>query len=258
MRKSLKLANTETEIMLKKYLSQINRNRRVATIIGVIIIALVVLAGYFIASNGENGEKGLLRVEAGNFVNSVSISGKVTAAQKVDLSFNQSGKVARVAVNVSGQVAQGQVIAEIDSVNAALELENARLVLKKIEQPSDQSDILQAESELSSAEAAFTAAENTLQKVYEDGFNESIELYQETPVIIEGLDDLIINKNGYLNESAIYNLKVNTRTVRARAQSSYYKLKNSYSTGQALYGATSRNSLKDDLEKLIERRAIRS
>ncbi len=78
------------------------------------IIVLALLAwGLFGGGNSANEE--LVTVESSTFVQEVSVTGKVVAAEDVDMAFETGGRVSRVLVNVGDEVKAGQVLASVGS-----------------------------------------------------------------------------------------------------------------------------------------------
>src|SRR3989344_1309483 len=82
-----------------------------------IIAALIVIVGggaWYIASSGPE-KVNTFTVVSGEFVRDVSVSGKVVAAQSVDLGFSQGGRVTRVNAKVGNIVGVGTVLAEVEN-----------------------------------------------------------------------------------------------------------------------------------------------
>lgn len=126
-------------------------------------VALVVIGGSVWSSKGNGGE--LITVTRGEFIQTVSVSGKVVAENEVDLGFSQSGRIARVYVKEGAPVYPGTLIAEVENGDlyatllqreAALEREMAELdALLRGTRPEE---IAVYESSVSSAQASLTAA----------------------------------------------------------------------------------------------------
>ena len=104
----------------------------VTGIAGVLLGAGIGLA---IFSN-SNGNAQTLLIHKENFKQEVSVSGKVIAAQSVELGFAQGGRIARVYVKVGDTIAEGGLIAEVENGDlrasiaqkqAALDLQKAKL-----------------------------------------------------------------------------------------------------------------------------------
>jgi multidrug efflux pump subunit AcrA (membrane-fusion protein) len=75
------------------------------------LVVLVVLAGFFYFREGSAPTYEFIVAERGNLVQEVSVTGRVQAAEKVNLAFEKVGKIARVEVKVGDRVGQGRVLA---------------------------------------------------------------------------------------------------------------------------------------------------
>lgn len=134
---------------------------------GVAVVAVVV-AFFVFRDNGT--EPATLTVHPGDFVQEVSVSGKVVAAKDVDLGFSVGGRVAGVYARVGDFVGAGRVLAEIENgdLRASLEAEQAELAsLKAGARPEEvavaEADVVSARLALADAqEDAATAAANAV------------------------------------------------------------------------------------------------
>lgn len=99
---------------------------------GVLVVLLVVAA---LVSSRSNGDEELLTVTRSAFVQEVSVSGKVVAAQDVELSFPETGRVASLSVEVGDTVREGQALASLASATLISQLRAAEadLALRKAE-----------------------------------------------------------------------------------------------------------------------------
>lgn len=84
-----------------------------ASIVGVIVVVATV--ALVLISNRNGSEAGEHTIKKGTYVKSVKISGKVVAAEKVDLAFDTNGVVLAVYKDAGDSVLQGQTIAALDS-----------------------------------------------------------------------------------------------------------------------------------------------
>lgn len=103
-------------------------------IYGGIIVFLI--AGATLVLSGNRGpEEDLLTAVRSDFVQEVSVSGKVIAAQDVDLSFPETGRVASVAVRVGDTVVAGTVLASlaIGTLTSDLQAAEAQVALRRAE-----------------------------------------------------------------------------------------------------------------------------
>ncbi len=105
-------------------------------------------------------------VQMGTLQATVSSAGNITAAQEVTLNFQQSGTVQKVNVKVGDQVKAGQVLAELDTADLQLQLQNAQVSLKlaqdklaQAQTPATTQSIANARAQLEAAQAAVTSAQ---------------------------------------------------------------------------------------------------
>ncbi|MEK7514794.1 MAG: efflux RND transporter periplasmic adaptor subunit [Patescibacteria group bacterium] len=82
--------------------------RSLAGIIGAFIVLSLISGGE------EESNAGLLVVQRGDIVQEVSVTGRVEAAEAVDLAFERSGRVISIPVGVGDAVRAGQVLVRID------------------------------------------------------------------------------------------------------------------------------------------------
>lgn len=112
-------------------------------------IIILLIAGFWIFGGNGNGNEGFLTVKRGDFVKEISVSGKVVAAQSVDLSFSETGRVARLNVDVGDRAVQGQVLASLPTGTLA-------------------SELLAAESTLAQTRAESANSQTNLEKITEE------------------------------------------------------------------------------------------
>ncbi len=120
-----------------------------------VIPALIVILGLGFWLSGGNGDsEKTLVVKRGEFLQQVSVSGKVVAAEHVELGFANSGRVAGVYVSVGDKVWQWQALAEVENGDlratvlqkqAALQSAEADLVALKIGTRPEEISVAEAE-----------------------------------------------------------------------------------------------------------------
>ena len=102
----------------------------------IFIIILIVAVFFGLSYFFKNGNNETYTVKKQDFVKSVVISGKVVPAEEANLSFEYSGTINQVNVEVGQKVVRGQILARIDSsevsdqiraTNATLQSELAKL-----------------------------------------------------------------------------------------------------------------------------------
>jgi len=135
--------------------------------VGVVIVATL---GYAVFFRQSGPAEELLVVRPADFLQQVSVSGKVVSAQEVDLGFSQGGRIAGVYVKVGQKVGAGATLATIENGDlragvlqkqAALESQQAKLASLKAGTRSE--EIAVSESKVASA---VTALVNEIQDAY--------------------------------------------------------------------------------------------
>jgi len=142
--------------------------KRVRRFIPVLIIVLVVAAvavGAYLRFGPQQAKAANVAttpVQRGNLVATVNSAGNIAARQQVALNFGQAGTVQKVHVKVSDRVKTGQVLAETNTADLQLQLENAQVSLRtaqarlaQTKNPTTAQDIANARAKLESAQANF-------------------------------------------------------------------------------------------------------
>lgn len=99
---------------MKKITTAFRRHPYVYSAVLAVIVAIVI---FIIATKNGNGFETIV-VARGDFKRSVSISGKVIAAQSAELGFEQGGRIAGVYAPVGTEVAKGALLASIENGDA--------------------------------------------------------------------------------------------------------------------------------------------
>lgn len=132
---------------MKKIWGKFKTLKQKHIILGATLIILIV-AGYFVFGRNGNANDNTLVVQRGDFLKEVSVSGKVVAAESVDLSFAETGRVAIVNVKVGDQVTKGQTLASLATGTLFSQLLAAR------------ANLAEQESENASTETSLEKIEN--------------------------------------------------------------------------------------------------
>ncbi len=99
------------------------------------ITIVLIVAGYFLFFNSKN-EQELLTVHPADFLQEVSASGKITAKENLNLSFQEAGQVSFVPVKIGDSVYAGQLLAsqnngelqaQFSQMQAGVDLQEAKL-----------------------------------------------------------------------------------------------------------------------------------
>jgi RND family efflux transporter MFP subunit len=91
------------------------------TIIGILIVAVIAL-GIFLLRGDTEPKFDTAEAQLGNIIQEVSVTGKVRAANNIDLAFEGGGRVDNVYVRVNDRVFQGQKLVELESTDLRADL----------------------------------------------------------------------------------------------------------------------------------------
>lgn len=101
-------------------------------------------------------------VQRGSLTATVNSAGNITAHQQVALNFGQTGAVQKVNVKVGDRVKTGQVLAELDTNDLRLQLDNAkvnldvaRIKLAQTKNPTTEQDLANARVRVEAAQANY-------------------------------------------------------------------------------------------------------
>jgi HlyD family secretion protein len=123
-----------------------------------ILIMTLALAGCAAQSNTSSATTTTATVTRGELIQSVSGSGQVQPAQDIDLNFGTTGTVAQVLVKEGQQVAQGAKLAALETTDldqqvlqAEANLKSAQAALTALRQGPKETDIRTAQAQLDAA-----------------------------------------------------------------------------------------------------------
>jgi HlyD family secretion protein len=109
------------------------------------------------------------QVERGTIASTVSATGSIEPEAQIDLSFRSTGRVTQVLVTVGQTVSEGQLLAQLDTTDLELALEQAdvglqisKAQLAKLEAPPSEEDVAAAQAAVTVAQASVASAEAAL------------------------------------------------------------------------------------------------
>ena len=82
-----------------------------------VLMAIVIIVLLWLVLKNNNGNAETITVKTGDFVNQVSVSGKVIPSENVDLGFYQGGRISSIRAQVGDTVNTGTIIASVDNVD---------------------------------------------------------------------------------------------------------------------------------------------
>lgn len=180
-----------------------------------IIFSLILLAGLialgttFVATRGSKESYDFVIAEKGDLEQIVSVRGRLEPVQKIDLSFERSGKVKQIKVNLGEKVQVGQILArlknndlrsQLDQSKAKLSQEEAQLA--KLRAGSTSEEITLAQTKVNNTQRALANTEDNLLEVEQKAQVQLDNLYDEIPDIINNAyvkaEDAVNNKTDSL------------------------------------------------------------
>ncbi|MDD4333012.1 MAG: efflux RND transporter periplasmic adaptor subunit [Patescibacteria group bacterium] len=184
-------------------------------IIIIILVALIVIiAGYFIFNKKPQEEYTTEKVKKGELIQSVSETGSIKAAEKIDLNFLVSGKVAKLSVNIGDKVIKDQILAELDNRSYVLKEKEAyanylvaQANLNKLFAGATVEELGVSQTSVSKAKSAYYSALDEQDKT-EKTVSESIEQAKNKLADLESTSPI---KSSY--RQAVENKKTNALTT---------------------------------------------
>lgn len=206
-------------------------------IVGIAIV-LIVVGIYFIFK--ESGNKQISYVteaaKKGNITTIVTGTGQVEASDTITLKSKTSGDITYVAVKAGDFVKKGELIASVDSRDAKVSLENARISLQKLTDV-DPLDLLKEE--------------NSLKLSYDSGWNKVSSYITDTTDLLNNMKDIYGN-DGYLGYNNIPSISNTERMKISSVEDSYYQAEKSLNNLVKVYKTLSRLDSNDKIKNLIQ------
>lgn len=219
------------------------KTRKVLSI--TILIALIAI-GYWtynkFFSNPQQPSYIVTNAKKGNITKSVTGTGQVSASSQIDIKSKASGDLVFLNTKDNGtEIKKGTLIAQVDTRDVAISLENAKIAYAKLVKPADLSSTLEAENSLSDAMASN-------KKSYDDAWNTVADTFTDLPTIMTGIDNLIYSQGSYLSEAQVRSVSQLAVDYQSKAGISYDKAKKKYELLLLEYKNFSRTSPASTIE----------
>ncbi len=151
------------------------RPRRVLYLLVLATVAVIAVLAWFLTQGEEEEavfEPQRVTATSGRLTTTLELSGSAEAAQTASLSFAAGGEVAEVAAQVGDEVAQGDVLARLDTSDAERQLETAEIQLRLAQlrledllESASAAEIAASERSLANAEAQLVSAAAALDEL---------------------------------------------------------------------------------------------
>ena len=104
--------------------------KRPAVVLGLVALLGLILGGYFYFGRKTQPQYEVFKAKLGDIVQEVSVTGRVKAAESVELAFERAGRVSWVGPKAGDKVFAGQVLALLSNADLRAALEESEANLK--------------------------------------------------------------------------------------------------------------------------------
>lgn len=209
-------------------------------ILSIAILIILISLGIYLFIRSKNTESTSYTTEKvvkGDITTYVTGTGQIAASDTITLKPKTEGDVTYVAVKAGDYVKKGALILSVDSRDAKIALESAKLNLKDLTTVNSL-DLLKNE--------------NSLSESYDNGWNKLSSYITDTTSLLDNLSN-IYSSDGYLGYKNINGLSSTGRAKVSQAENDYYKAKASFDAIVKIYKDTSRTDPNDNIKSLIQK-----
>ena len=172
------------KILIQKWVGVIKARPFIA---GAVLLFILAIAGWFtFGGNGVSVET--ITVAKGEFKQQVSVSGKVSAIQDVELGFSQGGRIARIYTKVGSEVSSGTLLAETENndLKATLlqkqaALEKAQAQLTALKEGARPEELAVQEAAVVNARAVLLEALRGAYRISDDAIHNQVDQFYSNP-----------------------------------------------------------------------------
>ena len=206
-----------------------------------VVIIMIIGGGYYWFHNATSTSATLQyvisRARLGSITQTVSGSGQVSAQNQTDVKSTVSGAITSINVAVGDHIKAGDLLATVDSSQAALSLQNAKISYAKLTEPAKPADI--------------SNAQDNLTKSYSDGYNAISGVFSDLPNIMNGMKNLLYSQTGFLSNVQIANLSLTAQGYQNTFSTGYDQNVIQYSNLLQAYKQLTRASATSSINQMI-------
>lgn len=213
------------------------------------IIVIVIIAIIIIAKPKKNAFD-YVEAKIGDVNQVVSVTGRVKAAENVDLAFNQGGRVAYVPVKVGDKVYLGQILAQIEASEISAQLDQANATLRMQQAKLQELQKGARPEEITIKELELQQAQQTLIDDYNNSINVINDAYTKASDAVYHQTDALFINDDQINPQLTF--LVNDSELKSRVESdrgSLNVLLNSWSNEIGDLRADDISGLKNSLDQ---------
>lgn len=206
-------------------------------VISVIIFIIIFIVCYFIFKNKTSSETQYVTeiVSFGSITTNVTGTGQVEASNTIDLKPRNTGDITYVGVKAGQNVKKGTLIASVDSRDARMALENAKISLAKLTKVDS---------------LTLLKEENSLQESYDSGWNKVSSYISDTTLLLGEVLDIYSN-DGYLGYKNTMGLFRDGKAKVSLGEDNYYEAEKSLEDLIKQYKTLSRSDSNEKIKVLI-------
>ncbi len=146
----------------------------------IIIVILIIIGGYFYFTRDKGPQYQFAVAQKGTLIQEVSVTGKVKAAQEVDLAFEKSGKIGRINVKVGDRVVMGQTLVSLENADIAAQLLGAQADLESAQAKFNEYKLGTRPEEIAAKQAELDKAKQDLENYYSDVLDTLNDAYNDS------------------------------------------------------------------------------
>ncbi len=153
-------------------------------ILPIIIVSLLVAVIYQVFLKKEKSAFTLVEITRGQIIQEVSETGQVEKGEKINLSFQNAGKIEKIYVEVGENVKKGDILAKLETNNLKIQLQDAKAALSLVQAQlnkllagASQEEIKVAQTKVENSQVSLDTAKQNLDDAYEDAVNNLNDSY---------------------------------------------------------------------------------
>ena len=206
-----------------------------------LVIIVIIGGGYYwyhnVTATSATPQYTIAKTRTGAITQTVSGSGQVSSQNQEDIKSTVSGTITSINVSVGDHVKAGDLLATVDSKQAALSLQNAKIAYAKLVQPAKPADIANAEASLATS--------------YSNGYNSVSGVFLDLPNIMNGIKNMVTGQSGFLSDQHITNFSSTGQSYLNTFSTGYDRNAIQYNNLLQTYNQLTRTSSTSTINQVI-------
>lgn len=214
---------------IKKVWNIIKKHKIKSIVLGIILLLIC----FLIFKPKAEPARDVVTIEPTTVLQEVSVTGRVEAAQALELALQSGGKVTTVRGAIGDRVQAGQLLLQVNTSDLSVRLARAQAALERarLEQRKDEPK---------------TTAEDTFTQLKEDAFTATADAFLDLPSVITGIDTIFSSDYIHIN-TVTSKYGTTARTLLDAARDDFKRAEAAHKRVSVQYRSISRG---DSLEKI--------